>query len=59
MFTPTPCPLLRVGAAQDGSEKLHIVESGTAFDHIRPSHAALNMVMVFGAARKVSPLLWL
>jgi hypothetical protein len=58
MIAPTPRPLLRVSRAQDGSEKLQMVDGGVAFDHIRPSHTSLNIVMVFGAARKVSPC-WL
>jgi hypothetical protein len=52
MITPAP-PFLQVGAAQDGTEKLQLVDGGAALDHIRPSNAALNIVMVFGAARKV------
>jgi hypothetical protein len=48
-------PWLHVGA-QDGKghEKLQIVEDSAALGHIRPANAALNIVMVFGAARQVS-----
>jgi hypothetical protein len=46
-------PLLLVGRGHDGSEKLQVVDDGAAFDHIRPGHAPLNIVMVFGAGKKV------